>query len=119
MPWRSGSPHGVFSAGAGAEMEAAGAWADACVTGTETRAPAAAVAIATASIEPDCRSRMMVSLYLQIGLLQRIGLKLNTLYAVPGSRIRTPSFRKGELFGAPAMQQPREAEVSFDAARRV
>src|SRR5215471_7618088 len=32
-------------------------------------------------------------------------------------RIRTSSFRKGELLHSPSMQQPREAKVSFDAAR--
>src|SRR3984893_18599967 len=54
----------------------------------------------------------------KIGALpQRIVLKQKTtLYVVYGSRIGTTSLRKGEFFHAPAMQQPREAEVSFDAA---
>src|SRR5262249_12630576 len=44
-------------------------------------------------------------------------LKLNTLYAIPGSRVGTASLCKGELFDPPSMQQPRETKVSFDAAR--
>src|ERR1700680_2785951 len=57
----------------------------------------------------------------KIGALpQRIVLKQKTtLYVVYGSRIGTSSLRKGEIFHAPSMQQPREAKVSFDAARLV
>src|ERR1700730_6792581 len=57
----------------------------------------------------------------KIGALpQRIVLKQNTsLYVVYGSGIGTSSLRKGELFHAPSMQQPRETKVSFDAARLV
>jgi hypothetical protein len=50
-------------------------------------------------------------------LLQRILLKLNTLYTIPDSRIGTPPLRKSQLFDPPSMQQPRETKVSFDAAR--
>src|SRR5712671_2222940 len=53
-------------------------------------------------------------------LPQRIVLKQKTtLYVVDGSRIGTSSLREGELFDAPATQQPRKAKVSFDAARLV
>src|ERR1700730_16681511 len=57
----------------------------------------------------------------KIGALpQRIVLKQKTtLYVVYGSRIGTSSLRKGEIFHPPSMQQPREAKVSFDAARLV
>src|SRR6266849_1816249 len=79
----------------------------------------AAAAMATVSIEPDNRPRMTVSPYLRLMLLQRIGFKLNTLYAVPASGIRTSSLRKGKLFDAPSVQQPRQAKVSFDTARLV
>src|SRR5215470_18911521 len=77
---------------------------------------AAAMAV---SVEPDNRSRTMVSPYLRLMLLKRIGLKLNTLYAVASSRIRTSSLRKGKLFDASSVHVPREAKVSFDAARLV
>src|SRR3984893_15052710 len=40
-------------------------------------------------------------------------------YVVPGCRIRTSSLGKSTLFHAPSMQHPREAHVSFDAARLV
>src|ERR1700678_2722715 len=53
-------------------------------------------------------------------LLQRI--LLNGQHAtdvVLGSRIGTSSLRKGALFHTPSMQQPRQAIVSFDAARLV
>src|SRR5215469_1327812 len=53
-------------------------------------------------------------------LPQRILLKHKTaVRIVPGGRIRTPSVCKGELLHPPAMQQPREAKVSFGAARLV
>src|SRR6266849_1949633 len=51
-------------------------------------------------------------------LPQRILLKHKTaVRIVSGCRIRTSSFCKGELLQPPSMQQPREAIVSFDAAR--
>src|SRR5215471_2529197 len=53
-------------------------------------------------------------------LPQRVFLKYKTtVRVVSGCRIRTASLRKGELLHPPSMQQPREAKVSFDAARLV
>src|SRR5438552_5291035 len=63
--------------------------------------------------EPVTHDRLLPSL----ASLQRIRITLGSLYAVPGCGVRTPSLRKGELFQAPSMQQPRKAIVSFDAAR--
>src|SRR6266849_5978962 len=83
----------------------------------EMTALTAAAAMATHIIEPENRSRMMVSLCLQLPSLQRIWITVRDFYAVLGCRIRTSSLRKRELFEAPSMQQPREAIVSFDAAR--
>src|SRR6516165_8828557 len=62
MPWRSGSPQGVFSAAAtGAVPEAAGPWA--CVRTTDNEMmPTAAPATAKVIIGPENVSRMMVSL---------------------------------------------------------
>jgi hypothetical protein len=40
----------------------------------------------------------------QVPLLQRILLELNTLYTIPGSGVRTPSLRKGEFLDPPSMQ---------------
>src|SRR5262249_42856283 len=80
-------------------------------------APTAAAAMAADSIGPENRSRMTASHYLQLKLLQRIGFKLNTLYAVPGSRIHTSPLREGELFDPSSMEQPWEAKVSLDTAR--
>src|SRR6266446_1293774 len=85
----------------------------------EMTALTAAAAMATHIIEPENRSRMMVSLCLQLPSLQRIWIAVRDFYAVLGCRIRTSSLRKGELFEASSMQQPREAIVSFDAARLV
>src|SRR5262249_42608158 len=51
-------------------------------------------------------------------LPQRILVKhKTTVRVVSRCRIRTSSFRKGELLHSPSMQQPREAKISFDAAR--
>src|SRR5260370_20274268 len=51
-------------------------------------------------------------------LPQRILVKhKTTVRVVSRCRIRTSSFRKGELLHPPSMQQPREAKISFDAAR--
>src|SRR6266446_1535620 len=85
----------------------------------EMTALTAAAAMATHIIEPENRSRMMVSLCLQLPSLQRIWIAVRDFYAVLGCRIRTSSLRKRELFEASSMQQPREAIVSFDAARLV
>src|SRR5262249_44672223 len=53
-------------------------------------------------------------------LLQRILLDgQHTTYVVLGSRIGTSSLHKRPLFRASSMQQPRQAIVSFDAARLV
>src|SRR5215475_3326529 len=59
----------------------------------------------------------MVCPCFQLALLQRVLLKLNTLYTILGSRVGTPSLRKSELFDPPSMQQSRKTKVSFDAAR--
>src|ERR1700693_147237 len=84
---------------------------------TEMTAPIAATAMATVIVEPWKRSRMTVSFCLQLTLLQRISFKFNSLHGVPGCRIGASTLRKGKLFHAPSMQQPRQAIVSFDAAR--
>src|SRR5207244_12474293 len=115
VPWKSGSPQGVFSAGA--VTGAAGAGAGVRVMDTEMTALTAAAAMATIIIEPEKRSPMMVSCCLQLTSLQRIRITFRNLYAVPGRRVRTSSLRKRELFQAPSMQQPRETIVPFDAAR--
>src|SRR5260370_23992121 len=44
---------------------------------------------------------------------------LHITHVVDGSRIGPSSLGKGALFHAPTPQQPRQAEVSFDAARLV
>src|SRR5207244_8246358 len=44
---------------------------------------------------------------------------LHITHVVDGSRIGASSLGKGALFHAPTVQQPRQAEVSFDAARLV
>src|SRR6266702_7425736 len=85
----------------------------------EMSALTAPAAMTTVIIEPENRSRMMVSLCLRLPSLQRIWIAVRDFYAVPACRIRTSSLRKGELFEASSMQQPREAIVSFDAARLI
>src|SRR5580704_8256988 len=52
-------------------------------------------------------------------LLQRVGIEAAGLVAVPRPRIDAFPLRKGLFFQAPAVQQPRQAIVSFDAARLV
>src|SRR5580704_2336786 len=57
---------------------------------------------------------------LPVPLLQRVMLNgQHSTYVVLGSRIGTSSLGKGALFRAPSMQQPRQAVISFDAARLV
>src|SRR5205809_879274 len=85
---------------------------------------ATAAAMATVVTETEKRSRMMDSLLSCLCLClggaspQRILLEQKaTPDVVDAGRVRTTSFRKRGLFYAPSMQQPREAVVSFDAAR--
>src|SRR5882672_11864704 len=57
---------------------------------------------------------------MMVSLPQRILIKQKAaLYGVPGCRIGTSPLLKEGLFRAPAMQQPRQAIVSFEAARLV
>src|SRR5580658_7878812 len=82
----------------------------------------AAAAIAIVIVESRNMSRMIASLLSRVLLLQRILVNRSALqipYAVPGCRIRTSSLGEGALFHAPSTQQPRQAIVSFDAARLV
>src|SRR3979490_1705292 len=94
------------------------AWPDVCVIDAEMTAPRAAAAMATVIIEPERRSSMMVSLGLQLRLLQRIVFDTNKIRgAVFCCRVGASALRKGELFQARSPQQPRKTIVSFDAAR--
>jgi hypothetical protein len=63
MPWRSGSPQGVFRDEelAGVVPDAGKAWAEARVIGAEMIALPAATAMASPIIEPENFSRMMIS----------------------------------------------------------
>src|SRR5216683_1334660 len=86
----------------------------------------AAPAMAAVVIEPENLPRTMVSFcFFALRRLtvveQRIffGKAYESCGAVLGLRIRTSSLRKGEVFHARSTQQPREAIVSFDAARLV
>src|SRR5205823_15052250 len=64
-------------------------------------------------------SRENVSFHLQSRSLQWVLVTVIDFYGVPGCGIRTPPLRKEEFFQAPSMQQPREAIISFVAARLV
>src|SRR5258708_30216293 len=81
-------------------------------------APRAAAASGTVIIEPERRSSMMVSLCLQLRVLQRIGFGAPEVRgAVFCCRVGASALRKGKLFQARSPQQPRKTIVSFDAAR--
>src|SRR4030081_2158468 len=86
----------------------------------EMTALTAAAAMATVIIEPEKRSSMMVSFCLRLKLLQRIFFDAHKVRgAVLCRRVGASSLRKGDLFHARSTHQPREAIVSFDAARLV
>src|SRR5882672_5576383 len=86
----------------------------------EMVAPTAAAAMVTVIIERKYRWRMMVSFCLQSTLLQRIIFDAHKVRGVVFCRrVRTSTLRKGEFFHARSPHQPREAIVSFDAARLV
>src|ERR1700674_3174019 len=87
----------------------------------EMTALTAAAAMATVMIEPENnRSRMMVSFYLELTLLQRIFFDTDKIRgAIFCRRVGASTLRKGDLFHARSPHQPRETIVSFDAARLV
>src|ERR1700681_2767139 len=86
----------------------------------EMTALTAAAAMATVIIEPETRSSMMVSFCLRLTLLQRIFFDAHKIRrAVLCRRVGAATLRKGELFHARSPHQPRQAIVSFDAARLV
>src|SRR5580704_630935 len=117
MPCRSGSPHGVFSPAGAA---AAGDCACVRVSGAETTAPTAAVVIATRMIESEKRSRIGVSCWLAVGLLERVLLDAHEVGGIVlGGRTRTASLCERQVLDPRRPQHGRERIVSFDAARLV
>src|SRR5262249_44597006 len=92
---------------------------DVCVMDAEMTAPTAAAAMPTVIIEPKYRPHMVVSLP-RFTLLQRIFFNTHKIRGVVFCcRVRTSTLRIGELFRARSPHQPREAIISFDAARLV
>src|ERR1700686_3032681 len=114
MPCRSGSPHGVFSSAGAA---AAGDCACVRVSGAETMAPTAAAVIATRMMESEKRSRMAVSCWLAVGLLERVLLDAHEVRGIVlGGRARTAALRKRQVLDPRRPQHGREGIVAFDAA---
>src|SRR5580692_3739553 len=86
MPWRSGSPHGVFSAGDGTEVpgETADIWANAgttCIAALTARAAAAVIGL-------DQRFRMMTSSACYRLVIVRVLMRQGTRNAGQWSKAR-------------------------------